>query len=73
MRKRGKALKRPYDAYDSTRGGHSDDELCRVGHGTPCGEYLHRFWPPVCVEAQIREEPCCVDPRGLEETRRSLA
>ena len=32
MRRRGKALKRPYGAYHSARDGHSDEELCRVGH-----------------------------------------
>ena len=48
MQRRGKALKHPYGAYHSARDGHSDEELCRVGHGTPCGEYLRRFWQPVC-------------------------
>ena len=57
MRRRGKALKRPHGAYYSARDGHSDEELCRVGHGTPCGEYLRRFWQPVCVEAELEDLP----------------
>ena len=57
MQRRGKALKRLYGAYHSARDGHSDEELCRVGHGTPCGEYLRRFWQPVCVEAELEDLP----------------
>ena len=57
MQERGKAFSRPYGAYHSTRDGHSDEELCRVGHGTPCGEYLRRFWQPVCIEAELEDVP----------------
>ena len=24
-----------------------DAELCEIGPGTPCGEYMRRFWQPV--------------------------
>jgi nitrite reductase/ring-hydroxylating ferredoxin subunit len=34
-----------------------DDELVRVGPETPCGEYLRRFWHPVCLSAQLGDLP----------------
>lgn len=30
-----------------------DDEFMRVGPGTPCGEYLRRFWQPVCMTEEL--------------------
>ena len=26
-----------------------DDEITRIGRGTPAGEYLRRYWQPVCL------------------------
>ena len=34
-----------------------DLELTRVGHGTPMGELLRRYWQPVCLSADIDELP----------------
>ena len=34
-----------------------DGELVRVGPGTPCGEYLRRFWHPVAMSSEIAELP----------------
>ncbi|MCI0546841.1 MAG: Rieske 2Fe-2S domain-containing protein [Candidatus Rokubacteria bacterium] len=34
-----------------------DPELTQVGPGTPCGEYLRRFWQPVAFAREIRETP----------------
>lgn len=36
---------------------HSDDVLSGVGPGTPCGEYLRRYWHPVGVGAQVTSRP----------------
>lgn len=36
---------------------HSDALLTGVGGGTPCGEYLRRFWHPVGVSAEITDRP----------------
>ena len=30
-----------------------DPELTEVGPGTPCGEYLRRFWMPVAMTDQV--------------------
>lgn len=34
-----------------------DDELTRVGLGTPMGEVLRRYWQPVCLSSDIDELP----------------
>ena len=34
-----------------------DHELTRVGPGTPCGEYLRRFWHPVAITSDLGERP----------------
>ena len=34
-----------------------DGELTRVGPGTPCGEYLRRFWQPVAFARDLRDLP----------------
>lgn len=34
-----------------------DPELAEVGPGTPCGEYMRRFWMPVAMTNQIGDLP----------------
>jgi nitrite reductase/ring-hydroxylating ferredoxin subunit len=34
-----------------------DVELTHVGPGTACGEYLRRFWHPVCLSEQLHDLP----------------
>lgn len=34
-----------------------DAEITRVGPGTPCGEYLRRFWHPVAMTQELGELP----------------
>jgi nitrite reductase/ring-hydroxylating ferredoxin subunit len=34
-----------------------DIELTHVGATTPCGEYLRRFWQPVCFTDELRDLP----------------
>ena len=34
-----------------------DPELTEVGPGTPCGEYLRRYWLPVAMTDQVDELP----------------
>ena len=35
-------------------------ELTHVGPGTPCGEYLRRFWQPVEISSELGELPLAV-------------
>ena len=34
-----------------------DAELTHVGPDTPCGEYMRRFWQPVCFSDELRDLP----------------
>jgi len=57
MARRGKVLKGPYQAYNRLPVTDVDEELVRVGRGTPCGEYLRRFWQPVALSSQLGDVP----------------
>lgn len=61
-------LKMPYGAYhdrlaprgnlaSGARVPREDAELTHVGPGTPCGEYLRRFWQPVALSKEVQERP----------------
>ena len=43
---------------------HEDDVLTHVGPGTPCGEYLRRFWNPVVFEDELNDLPVRVRVMG---------
>ncbi len=47
----------PYGGYHQTREVPPDEEITRVGPGTPCGEYLRRFWHPVALESELGDVP----------------
>ncbi len=35
----------------------SDEELTRVGPGTPCGEFMRRYWHPIAQSADLSATP----------------
>jgi phenylpropionate dioxygenase-like ring-hydroxylating dioxygenase large terminal subunit len=43
-------------AYGRPPGAH-DAELTEVGPGTPCGEFLRRYWQPVAVSEKVTQRP----------------
>jgi phenylpropionate dioxygenase-like ring-hydroxylating dioxygenase large terminal subunit len=47
----------PFDGYHRRDVPPPDAELTRVGPGTPCGEYLRRFWQPVACARDLAETP----------------
>jgi phenylpropionate dioxygenase-like ring-hydroxylating dioxygenase large terminal subunit len=47
----------PFGAYFSRGAAAPEDELTRVGPGTPCGEYLRRFWQPVAFARDLGDTP----------------
>ncbi len=47
----------PYGAYHLRHLPPPDDELTRVAPGTPCGEYLRRFWQPVGFARDLTDVP----------------
>ena len=46
-----------YSGYDQRDVPPDDVELTRVGPGTPCGEYLRRYWQPVAFERDLGDVP----------------
>ena len=54
---RTRAPRGPYGAYHAKRERKPDEALVRVGPGTPCGEYLRRFWQPVCLSSHLGDLP----------------
>jgi phenylpropionate dioxygenase-like ring-hydroxylating dioxygenase large terminal subunit len=54
---RPKSLNAPYSAYHYREVPPDDAELTRVGPGTPCGEYLRRFWQPVAFSDELEDLP----------------
>src|SRR5215472_11995897 len=59
-------LKSPHRAYFHREVPEEDVELTQVGPGTPCGEYLRRFWQPICFLDELRELPRRVKILGEE-------
>jgi phenylpropionate dioxygenase-like ring-hydroxylating dioxygenase large terminal subunit len=47
----------PYSGYYNHRQKRSNDKLAQVGPGTPCGEYLRRFWHPFMKTADLGDLP----------------
>src|SRR2546428_13862223 len=57
MSARGSFLNTPYGAYLAREVPPPDEELVRVGPGTPGGEYLRGFWQPVAFARDLRDVP----------------
>ena len=57
MAERAPFLSTAYGAYHHRERPADDEELTRVGPGTPCGEYLRRFWQPVVLSEELRDLP----------------
>jgi phenylpropionate dioxygenase-like ring-hydroxylating dioxygenase large terminal subunit len=64
MTAKGQFLTRTYGAYFHRDVPEPDDELARVGPGTPCGEYLRRFWQPVAHCQELSDLPVAVRVMG---------
>ena len=54
----------PFDGYHHRDVPLPDPELTRVGPGTPCGEYLRRFWQPVAFVRELAATPMRVQILG---------
>jgi phenylpropionate dioxygenase-like ring-hydroxylating dioxygenase large terminal subunit len=57
MSERAPFLHQAYSAYYHRERPKPDEELTRVGPGTPCGEYLRRFWQPIIQSSELGELP----------------
>ena len=47
----------PFGGYFSNRVPGHDPELTETGPGTPLGEYMRRFWHPVCMTLELSDTP----------------
>ena len=50
-------LNTAYSAYQHRELPPVDTELTQVGPGTPCGEYLRRFWQPIITSVEVQDLP----------------
>lgn len=50
----------PFGGYHKREVPEPDGELMRSGPGTPLGEFLRRFWQPVCLSEQIKDLPLAI-------------
>ena len=57
-------LTEPYGAYYHSEVPEEDAELTHTGPGTPCGEYLRRFWQPVAHSDELRDLPLRIQIMG---------
>ena len=55
-----------YRGYETRYYAQADEELTKVGPGTPCGEYLRRYWHPVAMTSEIGEFPLAIQILGEE-------
>ena len=53
-------LQDSYAGYETRLSAHPDAELTQVGPGTPCGDYLRRFWHPVALSSQLHDLPLAI-------------
>ena len=57
---RKQTIRQPYGRYYQREVPPEDAELTHVGPGTPCGEYLRRFWQPVAMSSELKSLPGAV-------------
>ena len=57
MASRAPFLTTRFGAYYHRDVPQEDTELTHTGPGTPCGEYLRRFWQPICFTDDLRDLP----------------
>ena len=66
MASRAPFLTTRFGAYYHRDVPQEDTELTHTGPRTPCGEYLRRFWQPICFTDELRDLPVRVKILGEE-------
>jgi nitrite reductase/ring-hydroxylating ferredoxin subunit len=66
MATRAPFLKTRYGGYFHRQVPAEDSELTHVGPDTPCGEYMRRFWQPICFSDDLKDLPHRVKILGEE-------
>ena len=57
VRPKNSYLTQTFGGYYASEVPPEDEELTHVGPGTPCGEYLRRFWHPVAHVEDLEDHP----------------
>jgi phenylpropionate dioxygenase-like ring-hydroxylating dioxygenase large terminal subunit len=57
MATRAPFLKSCYSGYHHRQVPQENAELTHVGPDTPCGEYMRRFWQPICYSDDLKDPP----------------
>ena len=55
-----------FQGYSRSRSAGIDEEIARIGPGTPGGEYMRRFWHPVHITGELGEMPKVINILGEE-------
>ena len=55
-----------FQGYTQQSQDREDEELTHVTHGTPCGEYLRRYWQPIGMSSELGKLPLLVKILGEE-------
>ena len=55
-----RSLRQPYQQYSQRQVPQEDAEITHTGPGTPCGEYMRRFWQPVAMSSELKDVPLAV-------------
>ncbi len=66
MATRAQFLNTRYGGYYHSDVPKEDEELTHIGPGTPCGEYLRRFWQPVTFSDELTDVPKALKILGEE-------
>jgi nitrite reductase/ring-hydroxylating ferredoxin subunit len=66
MATRAPFLKTRYGGYHHRYVPQENSELTHVGPDTPCGEYMRRFWQPICFSDDLADLPLKVKMFGEE-------
>ena len=59
-------IKSKYGGYFASDDSQENAVLTHVGPRTPCGEYLRRFWQPICFSDELKDLPHRVKILGEE-------
>jgi nitrite reductase/ring-hydroxylating ferredoxin subunit len=54
------AKKSAYSGYYNRRPEDTDTLLTHVGPGTPCGDYMRRYWQPFMLSSELKDLPIAV-------------
>lgn len=52
-----KAKAKPFSGYHKRMEPKEAEDITHTDPGTPLGEYMRRFWHPVCLSAQLKDVP----------------